>query len=176
MRRKLERRRSRSADSLRRMITESKQDVLHGGEVRQIPGFDGETDFAVVQRKSEGDDLNQIRRMSGSDMRGRGSNGHRRQVSEGGRLEGGGGGGGGEGGERGSQKVEVGLLLAMDYSGMDQLEKGQAALDDTALLKEVDGQVRGRARAHSDASILQVSPPACMLPKPQTESLAINFS
>ena len=101
MRRKLERRRSRSADSLRRMITESKQDVLHGGEVRQIPGFDGETDFAVVQRKSEGDDLNQLRRMSGSDMRGRGSNGHRRQVSEGGRLEGGGGGGGGEGGEEG---------------------------------------------------------------------------
>lgn len=56
-------------------------------------------------------------------------------------------GGGGEGGERASQKVEVGLLLAMDYSGMDELEQGQAALDDTALLAGVDGQVsEGRRR------------------------------
>ena len=43
--------------------------------------------------------------------------------------------------------MEVGPLLDMAYSGMDELEKGQAALDDTALLKEVDAQARMALKA-----------------------------
>ena len=142
MRKKLERRRSRSADSLRRMISESKQ-VSEGGHVRQIAGVNGETDFEVLHRKSEDDMVGTIQRKSVN---------HRRVGSDG-------VGGGGEGGERASQKVEVGLLLAMDYSGMDELEQGQAALDDTALLAGVDGQVsEGRRRT----VLLQ----PCHLPRP----------
>ena len=98
--------------------------------MRQIVGVNGETDFEVLHRKSEDDMVGIIQQKPGN---------HRRAGSDG-------VGGGGEAGERGSQKVEVGLLLAMDYSGMDELEQGQAALDDTALLAGVDGQVSDNPR------------------------------